>query len=237
MQEVGRTLVYFGHSAFLIKSSSNVNILIDPWISNPINKAKIEEFTNRVHYILITHGHDDHVGDTLSIAKAFDAEVITNHEIANFLHFKGLNKLTGMNTGGTYRKDNLSFTMVEATHSSTIHDGERMIPGGNPVGFVVTLEDGYKLYHMGDTGLLGSLPMIAELYKPDILMIPIGGHYTMGPQEAAYTVSIIKPKVIIPMHYKTFPLIDVNLEEFIEKLSPAFKDRVIPLKPGDSYSF
>lgn len=229
----GHELVYFGHSAFLIKNKDGINTLIDPWISNPSNKRRLEEYVDNVDYILITHGHGDHIGDAEEIGKRYNAEVIAMFEVTNYLRSKGLEKLTGMNIGGTLKKENISFTMVEAAHSSTIHDGEKTFPGGSAAGFVISMEDGFTLYHMGDTGLFGGLKMITELYHPDLIMIPIGGHYTMGPREAAYAISVLNPKMIIPMHYRTFPVIDVSVEEFIKSLDLKIRERVIPLSPGE----
>lgn len=229
----GHELVYFGHSAFLIRTIKGTGILIDPWISNPANKKRLKEFAKEVHYILITHAHADHIGDTIDIARIYNSEIIAMFEITNYLGSKGISRLTGMNIGGTVKKGEISFTMVEATHSSTISEGERVLPGGNPCGFIITLEDGFRIYHMGDTGLIGSLEHIAKLYHPNLLLIPIGGHYTMGPEEAAYSAQILNPEIIVPMHYKTFPVIDVSVEDFISKLSPDLRERVKALSPGE----
>jgi len=233
MELNGHEIVYFGHSAFLIRSKGGVNILIDPWISNPSNTKKLEDFVEKVHYILLTHAHGDHLGDAIELGKKYNPEIIAIYEITNFLAEKGLKNVTGMNMGGTVKRDGVAFTMVEATHSSTITDAGKTLPGGNPCGFIVTLEDGLKVYHMGDTGLIGSIELIGKLYRPQVVLVPIGGHFTIGPEEAGLLMEILKPEVIIPMHYKTFPLIDVKVEEFIEKLSPDLRTRVKPLKPGE----
>ncbi len=229
----GHEVVYFGHSAFLIKSAKGCSILIDPWISNPANKKRLEEFTRDVQFILVTHAHGDHLGDTLELARSFNSEVIAIYEITNYLGSRGISKLTGMNIGGTVRRSGVSFTMVEATHSSTISDGERVLPGGNPCGFIITLEDNFRIYHMGDTGLIGSLEHIAKIYKPNLLLIPIGGHYTMGPEEAAYTIEVLNPDIVVPMHYKTFPVIDVNVNDLLDKLPMNLRERVKVLQPGE----
>ncbi|MDI6851949.1 MAG: metal-dependent hydrolase [bacterium] len=229
----GHKIVYFGHSAFLVISQKNKTILIDPWISNPVNNKKLESVVNEVDYILVTHAHSDHIGDAVEIARNYNSEIISNFEITNYLGSKGISKLSGMNIGGTLKRGEISFTMVEASHSSTILEGERSIPGGNPCGFIITLEDRFKIYHMGDTGLFGGLNYIAELYKPDLVMIPIGGHYTMGIEEAAYALKILKPSIIIPMHYRTFPVIDANPEKLIELLPSELKEGVKILNPGD----
>jgi len=229
----GHKIVYFGHSAFLVISQKGKTILIDPWLSNPVNKRTIDSVVNKVDFILITHGHGDHIGDAVEIGKRYNSEIISTFEITNYLGSKSLSRLSGMNIGGTLSREEISFTMVEASHSSTIYDGERAIPGGNPCGFIITLEDGLKIYHMGDTGLFGGLNYIAELYKPDIVMIPIGGHYTMGVVEASYALRILNPSIIIPMHYKTFPVIDADPEKLKELLPSELKERVKVLKPGD----
>ncbi len=229
----GHKIVYFGHSAFLILTKGGHSILIDPWISNPSNNRKLEEFTKKVDLILITHGHGDHLGDAIEIAKKYDSEVISSYEITNYLRSKGVSKVTGMNIGGTVHREEVQITMVEATHSSTIYDGDKILPGGAATGFIVTLDNGHKIYHMGDTGLFCGLNYIAELYKPNVILIPIGGHFTMGLEEAAYAIKILKPDIIIPMHYKTFPVIDAEPSKLETLLPEEFKNKIQVLKPGE----
>ncbi|MFN3406174.1 MAG: metal-dependent hydrolase [Caldimicrobium sp.] len=223
-------ITYFGHSCFKIVSQKGKKILIDPWLTNPQAPKNVD--SGPYDYILITHAHGDHLGDLLKIARTSATEVIAIHEIQQYLLKKGIPKVTGMNIGGTYTTNGLSFTMVKALHSSSFPDGTY---GGEPCGFVITLENGLSIYHAGDTGLFGDMALIAELYNPEIALLPIGDHYVMGPKEAAKACQLIKAKKVIPMHYGTFPILKGTVEAFVEELNKyPFKPEVLILKPGES---
>jgi len=198
-------ITYFGHSAFLINSGKK--ILIDPFLSgNP--KCKIKPSDVKADIILVTHGHEDHLGDTVEIAKNTGAKVIAIHEIQQFLLKQGINAI-GMNIGGSINVDGIKIRMVPAIHSSSFKNGYM----GHSAGFVIHLNDGV-IYHAGDTGLFGDMKLIRELYNPDIAMLPIGDVYTMGVKEAAKAVEFLNPKIVIPMHYGTFPVLTGTPEEF-----------------------
>ena len=230
----GVKVTWYGHSAFKLESPHGKVILIDPWISNPEAPKNAREMLDRVDLILITHGHGDHIGDAVSLAKEFDATCVGIYEIANYLSSKGVKNTLGMNIGGNYNFGDIKISMVEASHSSTAYEGNTPVPLGNPVGFVITFKNGFKVYHMGDTGLFGGLSVIGEFYRPDLILIPIGDLFTLGPEEAAYAVKLIRPEYIIPMHYKTFPLLKGTPEKFLELLGKEYKDKVIVLKPGET---
>ncbi len=225
-------IIFYGHSCFKIVSSENIKILIDPWVSNPVAPDDVD--FGPYDFILITHAHIDHLGDVLKLARTSVTEVIAIHEIQQFLLKNGVPKVTGMNIGGTYRVGDLSFTMVPALHSSSFPDGSY---GGDPCGFVITLENGETIYHAGDTGLFYDMKLIAELYSPKIVMLPIGDHYVMGPREAAKACELLKPEVVIPMHYGTFPILTGTVEEFEKELKKyELPVKVVALKPGEEFS-
>lgn len=226
-------ITFFGHATFKVISPGGVKILIDPWLSNP--KAPEEVDRGPYDLILITHAHGDHLGDVLDLARTAVTEVIAIHEIQQYLMSRGLPKVTGMNVGGTYATRGLKITMVQAVHSSSFPDGTY---GGEACGFVVEMEDGRKLYHAGDTGLFYDLALIGELYQPEVVCLPIGSHYVMGPREAAKACELLRPKVVIPMHYGTFPLLTGTPEAFREELSARGLSVVVrDLKPGESFRY
>ncbi|MEM0214407.1 MAG: metal-dependent hydrolase [Archaeoglobaceae archaeon] len=222
-------IVWLGHSAFLIDGSKKV--LIDPFITgNPKAPVSAEEIVADV--ILVTHGHGDHLGDTVEIAKRNKALVICIHELSRILAKRDIETM-GMNIGGSAYSSGVRITMVPALHSADFEDerGE-IISSGSPVGFVVDMDD-VKVYHTGDTGLFSDMKLIGELYEPDVMLVPIGDFYTMGIKEAVKAVELVKPKVAIPMHYGTFPLIDTDPMEF-KRLAEKFC-KVVVLKPGEAY--
>jgi len=229
-------LVFLGHSTFRIDTDQGLKIWIDPWLDNP--KAPKEIGSLDADLVLITHAHGDHLGSCLSIAKRPSTEVVVIHELQQYLLAKGLPNVTGMNIGGSYKTKGIKITMVPALHSSSIQEGQELIYGGDPAGFVIELEDGFCIYHAGDTGLFSDMALIKELYAPTVAMLPIGDHYVMGPKEAAYACKLIEPEEVIPMHYGTFPALTGSVkefEEYIEKFAPNV--RVVPLEPGEEYIF
>ncbi|WP_038056272.1 metal-dependent hydrolase [Thermodesulfobacterium hydrogeniphilum] len=224
-------IVFYGHSCFKIVSEEGKKILIDPWISNPATPKDVD--LGPYDFILITHAHGDHLGDVLKLARTSVTEVIAIHEIQQFLLKNGVPKVTGMNIGGTYRVGNLKFTMVPAFHSSSFPDGSY---GGDPCGFVITLENGISIYHTGDTGLFYDMKLIAELYSPKIAILPIGDHYVMGPKEAAKACDLLRPEIVIPMHYGTFPILSGTVEEFEKELKKYnFPLTIVALNPGEEF--
>ncbi|MCS7122319.1 MAG: metal-dependent hydrolase [Archaeoglobaceae archaeon] len=227
-------IVWLGHSAFLLEGSRKV--LIDPFLSgNPLAAKKPDEVD--VEFILVTHGHGDHLGDTVEIAKRCKAKVVCIHELSRILSKFGIETI-GMNIGGTAKFNSLTVTIVPAVHSADLEDEKgNLISTGNPVGFVVEM-DKVKIYHTGDTNVFVDMQLIGELYKPEIMLLPIGDYYTMGIREAVKALELVKPKIAIPMHYNTFPVIKQDPKEFEKAVKAAKLDvKVVILKPGESFEY
>lgn len=227
----GVKITWLGHASFKLVSPGGKVIYIDPWLGNP-NCPADQTRVDSADGILVTHGHFDHLGDAVEIAAKTSAKVVSNWEISVFLEGKGVANAVGMNKGGTVDLDGIKATMVSADHSSGIKDGDRVVEGGSAGGFVVQFEDGYKVYHAGDTNVFGDMRLIGELYAPDVALLPIGGHFTMSPREAATAVRLLGVEKIIPMHYGTFPVLAGTPAELKEALSGAAE--VLELKPGDT---
>lgn len=227
---------YLGHSAFKVITEEGMKILIDPFISNnPACSTPVETLNPDI--ILVTHGHMDHFGDTLEIANNSGATVISTHEIASFIQKQGINAI-GMNIGGTVSVNNLiNVTMVAANHSSGLDFLENMEEGGVATGFIITLENGKKIYHAGDTGLFGDMKtVIGDIYKPDIALLPIGDKFTMGIEDAAIAAAWLQSRIVIPMHYNTFEAIEQDPQLFAKYVEDESIGTVtVILEPGQDY--
>ena len=224
-------LRFLGHSAFEVEIGGK-NILIDPFITgNP--QAAVKPGDLHPDYIIVTHGHGDHIGDSVDIAVKNNATIIAPYEVAVYCGNKGA-KTHPMHIGGSYPFDFGVVRFTLALHGSTMVEGEKLVPGGNPVGVIIEA-DGKSLYHAGDTGLFGDMKLIAERYKPEVAMLPIGGNFTMDIDDAVYATKLLKPKVVIPMHYNTFDVIKADPEQFAEKVGALSK--VTILKPGETFEF
>ncbi len=220
-------LIWFGHAALGLETDG-YHILVDPYLSdNPVASAKPEQV--QADYILVSHGHNDHVGDTLAIAKRTGAMVISNNEIAGWLKKQGV-KAHGQHLGGGYKHPFGYLKLTLATHGSCLPDGE---DGGNPAGFLLTTNDGKKIYMAGDTGLFGDMALIGE-EGLDLALLPIGDNYTMGPDDALRAVKLLLPKVVIPIHYNTWELIAQDPYAWLQRVENETDTRVRVLKPGES---
>jgi L-ascorbate metabolism protein UlaG (beta-lactamase superfamily) len=197
-------ITWLGHSTFELEFEKGEVLVLDPWINgNPAYPASYK--IDRVDAIALTHGHFDHVTDVLPLAKEFAPKVIAIFEVASFFGKKGAPNTIGINKGGTVDLGFVKLTMTHALHSSSLQDDDQTVYGGEAAGFLLTFNDGRKAYFAGDTAVFSEMAIYADLYQPEIAFLPIGDHYTMGPQEAAYAARMLKVKQVIPMHYGTFP--------------------------------
>jgi L-ascorbate metabolism protein UlaG (beta-lactamase superfamily) len=232
--QIGRgvTITFLGHAAFKL-AGAGVNVLIDPWLSNPALNTPVTK-VGPVDVILVTHGHGDHVGETVAVAKASGAPVVAIHELSVILARQGAPNVIGMNKGGTVAVAGCKVTMTNAVHSSAVEEGGELIAAGDPGGFVIEFPNGFVAYHAGDTAVFKDMELIQELYHPELAMLPIGSHYVMSPLEAALACRMLKPRWVIPMHYGTFPVLTGTAEELMERLKGEPQITVIALKPGES---
>jgi L-ascorbate metabolism protein UlaG (beta-lactamase superfamily) len=222
------SLTWLGHSSFRLDSPGGKRIYVDPFLEGPTCPDG-ERDPERVDLILITHGHEDHVGSTLDLWKKHSPRVIAPVELRWWLETKGVENAQGSdpNKGGTVDADGVKVTVTNAHHSSSIEDTYT----GEPCGLVVELEDGKKIYFAGDTCVFGDMELIGRIYEPDIAVLPIGDHYTMGPREAAVACELLGVKRVVPCHWGTFPLLRGRPEQLAE-LAPGVQ--VEQIQPGDS---
>jgi L-ascorbate metabolism protein UlaG (beta-lactamase superfamily) len=232
----GVQITWYGHATVLITTPNGKRIMIDPFVkSNPACPKDLHKVGN-LDLLLITHGHADHSADALDVINTGKPKaVIAIHEIAFWLESKSVQNVTGMNRGGTVVAEGINVTQTLAFHSSSIQDGDTLIPGGEASGYVLELENGYRIYHAGDTALFGDMAIIGELWKPDIALLPIGGHYTMGPREAARAARLLNVKRVLPIHYATFPAL-TGTPEALQREGAPDRLEVLTLKPGETLS-
>lgn len=231
----GTRITWLGHASFLVTSPKDRSIVMDPFLThNPKCPDQYREL-DQADVITVSHGHGDHMADAAAIAKRTNAPVVSNFEIAAYLEeVEGAPSTIGMNKGGTVEVAGIRITMVQAVHSSGIATPAGMVYGGEAAGFVVEMEDGLTIYHAGDTTVFGDMALIHDLYKPEICLLPIGGHFTMAPKEAAYAVRLLKPRVVIPMHYGTFPALTGTPEALRDLVGDACE--VAAVAPGETYA-
>lgn len=233
MQSNELQLTWLGHSTFRLESPGGKTILIDPWVMNNPACPESEKQLKKVDLMLVTHGHFDHAGDAVAIAQQHHPTVVAIFELCAWLEKKGVKQCSPMNKGGTQTVSGIKVTMTNAVHSSGIIDGDQIIYGGEACGFVIELENGLKIYHSGDTAAFSDMNIIREIYQPDVAILPIGSHFIMSPREAAFAVGMLRPKVVVPMHFGTFPVLAGTPAEFRELLKGTGVT-VLELKPGQS---
>jgi len=230
----GIKFTWLGHATFVVETPKQ-KILIDPWVMNNPATPASQKSLDKIDVMLCTHGHGDHIGDAVELARKHNPQVIGVYELAMWMQKKGAKKISPMNKGGSQQLGDVYVTMVHADHSCGIEDDGQIIYGGEPCGYVIKIGDGPTIYHAGDTNVFGDMALIRELYAPDLVMLPIGDLFTMGPREAAHACKLLKPKAVIPMHFGTFPVLTGTPPALEEKIKGTGID-VIALKPGETLS-
>ena len=241
----GVRVQWLGQSAFRITAPDGRVIVIDPFIrDNPATPERLRDLAKLgdVDLILVTHAHGDHWGDTAELARMTGAPVALNADFGNTIRTLGIlpgDRLVRFNKSGPIEPvgAGITVTMVHAEHSSDfVHEGT-VHPGGEPAGYIIEFAGGFTVYHMGDTGVFGDMAWIGDYYEPDLALVPIGGHFTMDPEHAAFAVDrLVEPAMALPIHYGTFPPLKGTPAEFVEALgdSPV---RVLDMAPGDGRAF
>jgi L-ascorbate metabolism protein UlaG (beta-lactamase superfamily) len=223
------SLTWLGHASFRLDTPGGKRIYVDPFLSNP-KCPDSEKEPERIDVIAVTHGHSDHVGETVELAKKFKPEIVAIVELKSWLGKQGapVGEMPGLNKGGTYEAAGCRFTLVNAFHTSSSDDGAYL---GEPAGIVLELEDGRSIYFAGDTCVFGDMQLIGRIYRPGIAVLPIGDHFTMGPREAAVALELLGNPRCVPCHWGTFPVLTGTPDE-LRRLAP--NARIESLEPGGS---
>jgi L-ascorbate metabolism protein UlaG (beta-lactamase superfamily) len=229
----GTHITWLGHATVLVQTPKGTNILIDPFIAQNPKYPKNYALPLNIDYILLTHGHSDHISDVVPVAAEHGSTVVAIHELAAYVAGKGVARTIGMNLGGTVQLKDIAATMVEAKHSAGVLDEHGTCYVGVAAGYVLTIADGPVLYHAGDTAVFGDMKLIGDLYRPTVAMLPIGGHFTMGPKEAALAVSLLGAKTILPIHCGTVPQLKGTPQELAALVDAGVE--VVRWAPGDVY--
>ncbi|MFO7632516.1 MAG: metal-dependent hydrolase [Caldilinea sp.] len=226
-------ITWYGHSTFAI-DADGLKIIVDPFLkpNNPVATVTTDQVP--ADFILVTHGHGDHTADLVALAKRTEAQVICNFEIATWLGEHGVSKAHGMNTGGAYTFPFGRVKLTIAHHSSVLPDGTY---AGNPYGFLISFNDGHDLYIAGDTALTYDMKLIGDVGGVDLAILPIGDNFTMGPDDAVIAAQWVKAKHVIPCHYNTFPVIEVDTAAFARRLMREAGIDCTVLGVGESASF
>ncbi len=224
------TLTWLGHSAFRIDTPGGKRVYVDPFLNGNPKCPEAEQQPERVDAILITHGHDDHYGDTVALSEKFRPRVVAPVELAGWLQAQGVGRarVRDPNKGGTVDADGVKVTLTDAQHSSSTNDDTY---AGEPRGLIVELEDGTTLYFAGDTNVFGDMALIRRIYEPDVAVLPIGDHYTMGPREAAVALELLGVQRCVPCHWGTFGLL-TGTPDALRELAPAGVE-IVDVEPGE----
>ena len=229
------SITWLGHSAFLLVTPGGKRIAIDPWLGNPMCPPEWSkpEALKPLDLILVSHGHSDHVGDVVALSRATNAPVVCIYELGLFLGERGVQNVRDMGIGGTQDIAGIQVTMTSALHSGSFVEDGRIVYLGGATGFVLRAKDMPTIYFAGDTGLFGDMKIIGEIYKPDIAFLPIGDHYTMGPDTAAIAARWLGVRQVVPMHWGTFPMLAGTPSVLKTHLAGTGID-VLELKPGET---
>ena len=226
-------ITWLGHATFVITTPGGKRIVTDPWLEgNPMCPPEHKRI-DKADVILLSHGHFDHTGDIVNVARATGAPVVAVFELASWIERKGVQNTVGMNIGGTVKVAGLEVTMTPAIHSSSVTENDVTQYLGLAAGFVAKLEDGRSIYYAGDTALFSDMRLIGEMHQPDVAFLPIGDHFTMGPEAAAMAARMLGVRQVVPMHYGTFPLL-TGTPDVLKRLVEPHGIDVLVLKPGET---
>src|SRR5262245_10073724 len=228
-------LTWLGHASFRFDTPGGKRVYLDPFLNGNPSCPEVEAAPERCDLLLLTHGHGDHLGDTIAIAQKFECPVIAQVELRGWLATQGLpeDPTQAINKGGTIDVDGIKLTMTHGNHSSSVFSDGAFLYTGESCGFVVEVEDGLKIYFAGDTNVFGDMSLIARIYSPDVAVLPIGDHFTMGPAEAAVALELLGVTRCVPCHYGTFPLL-TGTPEKLRELAPGVE--IIAPAAGETVS-
>src|SRR6202171_1851693 len=231
----GNRVTYFGHSTFSLTTPSGQVALIDPWVmTNPVCPDKLKKVP-KLDVIFLSHAHSDHLGDLLALTKQHKPQIVAIFEPCFGIERKGFEEVTKpMGKGGTQKVGEFEVTMTHAFHSNSIDDNGERIYGGEPAGLVIRMPGRFTMCHAAATALFSDMKLIGDLCKPDLAMLPIGDHFTMGPREAAHAIRFLGVKHVVPMHYATFPVFVGRPEHLKQHAKDIAGLEIHALKPGES---
>ena len=236
MKHSALTIQWLGHASLLVTTPAGTTLLVDPWLEgNP--KYPGTRLPGKIDAILVTHGHSDHTGSVVDVAGKHKCPVVAIYELAAMFEKQKVANVAGMNIGGSVTRGDVTVTMVEARHSSSYEFDGKLRYAGEPAGFVLEIENAPTVYLAGDTAVFSDMKLIAEMYRPEVVALPIGDFYTMGPKQAAVAAGMLLAKTILPVHWGTFPALTGTPEKLKEELGlRGTSSEVVAWQPGDVWT-